>query len=158
MVESENALLESIKKRGEHSYYYAHAPRFESVPEHAIVLEGDGIITGGPPKLIAKQHQPVPVHQIVNIRSYSYSDDGEKVTIYINFDESVNPDMVTCRFDSKELDLTYTFSDYETRKLWLKKLSHTIEPDQCTYKIRKNKIVITLKKTHNASWYKLADN
>ncbi|CAG9317495.1 unnamed protein product [Blepharisma stoltei] len=158
MVESENALRDNIRRKGENSYYYAHAPRPDEVPDHAIVLEGDGIITGGPPKLIARDQQFTPQPHIFNIRNYSWSDENDKVTIYIPFEEDVDPDLVTCKFDTKEVDLTYSFSDTETRKLWLKKLSNTISPTQSSYKVRKNKIVITLKKVGSLSWYKLAEN
>ena len=50
-MEPENALLDSIKQKGDHSYYYAHKPR-DLPPEDAKVLEGVGIVTGGPPQLL----------------------------------------------------------------------------------------------------------
>lgn len=52
MVEPSNALQESISRKGQHSYYYAHAPRDLDEIEQAIVISGDNIVTGGPPKLV----------------------------------------------------------------------------------------------------------
>ncbi|CAG9327990.1 unnamed protein product [Blepharisma stoltei] len=162
MVESENALMESIKKKGDKSYYYAHAPRNIDIPEEAKVLEGVGIVTGGPPVLITKDapaeaaRQVTP--QIVNIRNYSWAEDDDKVTLYINFEEEVKAELISCTFNTKEFALTYDFSEAETRKLILKNLTHNIDPSQSNYKIRKSRITVNLKKTEIEKWYKLTES
>ena len=47
----DNALLDSIARKGASSYYYAHAPK-DFTTEGAEHFKGDGKIYGGPPVLI----------------------------------------------------------------------------------------------------------
>lgn len=157
MVESaENALLESIKRKGEHSYYYAHAPRQSDALDSALRMEGSGIIHGGPPKLLVEQELTVPVpHTYVIIRNYSWADEDEDVTIYVNFPENLDSSKVECTFDTKSVELTYCISENETHKLSLKKLNSAIDPASSKYRIRKNRVTITLKKQAGGKWYKL---
>ena len=54
----ENALIASIRERPEMSYYYAHGRKYDC-PEEAKIMEGHGIITGGPPELIHANSAPV---------------------------------------------------------------------------------------------------
>ena len=49
--EANNALLDNIARKGQSSYYYAHAPR-DFTMEGAKHFEGDGKIYGGAPTLI----------------------------------------------------------------------------------------------------------
>lgn len=162
MVESENALIESIKKKGDKSYYYAHAPRNCDIPEEAKILEGVGIVTGGPPRLIASKQQTElqirVVPQTVNIRNYSWTEDDDRVSIYIEFGEDVISEQVDCTFDKKELVLTYNFNEIEIRKLILKNLRKEIVPEESRYRIRKNKITVHLKKAEVDKWYSLVSN
>ena len=48
----ENALQANIKRKGQYSYYYAHAKRETEEEKEGIKLEGPGIVTGGPPVLL----------------------------------------------------------------------------------------------------------
>lgn len=156
MVEAENALLDSIKRKGEHSYYYAHAPRQSDTLESAIRLEGSGIIYGGPPQLLGEQQATAPVqHTYVNIRNYSWADEDDEVTIYVNFAENVDSAKIACSFDSKSVELTYQISENETHRLSLKKLNSAIDPASSKYRVRKNRVTITLKKVDGGKWYKL---
>ncbi|KAL8429513.1 hypothetical protein ACSSS7_006557 [Eimeria intestinalis] len=49
---TDSALRSSIAKYGSNSYYYAHAP-LPAASEVAKKIEGPGIVTGGPPALLA---------------------------------------------------------------------------------------------------------
>ena len=155
MVESENALIENIKKKGENSYYYAHAPRNIENLEEAKVFEGEGLVTGGPPKLIKRHDSTNDFVPISNIKNYSWADSDDKVTIYVPFENNIEENQVACEIDINGLDMRYVISDIEIKRLILKRLYKAIDPANSSYKIRKNKVVITLKKEINGSWYKL---
>ena len=155
MEASDNALLENIKRRGENSYYYAHAPRAQENLEEAKVIEGHGIVAGGPPKLIMRHDSYAEINTTSNIRNYSWADHDSKVSVYVEFEEPVEANNVNCSFESNSLELTYTMSTGEIKRLLLKKLSKKIDPEGCSFKTRKNKVIIHLKKESDGSWYKL---
>jgi CS domain len=155
MVESQNALQESIKTRGDKSYYYAHAPRNVDDPSLAKVLEGEGIVTGGDPKLLVKDvPRQEPVRRVTNIKNYAWHDDDDKVVISVPFDDT--QDKIKISFGTDDLELIYEVSELETRKLIIKSLNKNIVPDSCSYKIRKGKLNITLvKEDTDQTWYQL---
>jgi hypothetical protein len=47
-----SALQANIKKKGQYSYYYAHAKREGEEVKEGIKVEGPGIVTGGTPVLL----------------------------------------------------------------------------------------------------------
>ena len=155
MVESENALQESIKRKGDKSYYYAHAPRPVEDPTLATILEGEGIVTGGDPKLLVKDHpKPEEVKQIVNIRNYAWHDDDNKVVISIPYEDT--EDKVRVTFTKDSLEIIHEASENEVRKLYIKPLSNTILAENSTYRIRRNKLHIHLAKEDvDKTWYGL---
>jgi hypothetical protein len=96
----ENALQANIKAKGDQSYYYAHARKYEE-DESAIKLEGDGIITGGPPVLIHRSDSSVFAGmRSEKITRYSWFDDGPKVKLILEFDFEVLGDMIKIDFDT----------------------------------------------------------
>ena len=155
MEASDNALLGNIKKKGENSYYYAHAPRQLENLEEAKVVEGEGIVTGGPPKLIMRHDSKAELTAVSNIRNYSWADHDTKVTVYVEFEENVEENKVSCSFESKKLELAYVLNNTETKRLILSRLSKNIDPEASTFRVRKNKIIIHLKKASEGSWSKL---
>jgi len=156
MVESENALQESIKRRGDKSYYYAHAPRNNEDASIAKILEGEGIVTGGDPKLLQAAEVSVPskLKQVVNIRNYTWTDEDDKIEISTPFEDS--EDKLEIQFTKDGLQLTHTVSEDETRKLLIKNLFKPIVPEGCSKRIRRNKVFITLQKEDpDTTWYQL---
>ena len=86
MVESENALEASIRNKPSMSYYYAHSRKYDC-PEEAKVMEGHGIITGGPPVLIETNAEIArPAARTEKISRYTWFDDNNKVKVIIEFD------------------------------------------------------------------------
>lgn len=156
MVEASNALLSSINRSGENSYYYAHAPRQIDNLENAIVIEGEGIVTGGIPRLIHSNSAPQLEIKIHNIRNYSWADEDDEVTIYITLNEQVNPDRVECHFDTRALEVSYNKSEIEIHKLRIPKLNEAINVEQSKFRVRRNRITVVLKKSTSAAWSKLA--
>lgn len=156
MVEPENALLHNIYAKGESSYYYAHAPRKIDSVEGAIVLEGEGIVTGGPPKLLARQDSKSTDPVLVNIRNYSWLDDGAKVVVYIPLIRQVTAECVTVNFNPQAFDLSIAYDDELIHSLSLRKLMHPINVEESTWQIRTNKLVLKLgKKDDLTKWHAL---
>lgn len=156
MVESENALQESIKRKGDKSYYYAHAPRNVDDPTIATILEGEGIVSGGNPKLLIKDYvkPQEEVKQITNIRNYAWHDDDNKVVISIPYEDSEENVNVTITKDG--LEVIHQVSQSEVRKLSIKPLNNPIVPEKSTYRIRRNKLHIHLEKEDTEkTWYGL---
>jgi hypothetical protein len=156
MVEPENALLHNISAKGEASYYYAHAPRKVDNIEGAIVLGGEGIVTGGPPQLLARQDSKTLVPVTVQIRNYSWTDDGALVTIYIPLVKEIVADAVSIEFSAQALQLNIVYDDELSHSLSLRKLAHPVNQAECTWRVRTNKLVLKLKKTDDLTkWYSL---
>jgi predicted dehydrogenase len=157
MVEPSNALLDSIYRKGEHSYYYAHAPKQTEDLNSAHRVQGEGIIHGGPPQLIQVQEvTPAPQPRVVNIRNFSWADEDDECSVYITFPSDILQDAVSFKSDLKSFEFSYRLSELETHKL-IKKLSKTIDPDRSKLRLRKNKATITLYKSEPGKWDKLEE-
>lgn len=155
MVESENALQESIKRRGDKSYYYAHAPRNTDDPSIAKILEGEGIVTGGDPKLlVSDQTKVLKPKQVVNIRNYAWTDEDDKIEISTPYEDT--EDKLEVQFTKEGFELVYYASEEETRKLIMKNLFKNIVPESCSKRLRRNKVVLSLvKEDPDTTWYQL---
>ncbi|CAL1140949.1 unnamed protein product [Cladocopium goreaui] len=102
-----SALRENIQKKGENAYYYAHNRKFE-VPPDAKVISGPGLVTGGPPVKLDIEANGSPAEKRVEaIRSFSWTDDGGKVKIYLQLPEGTLQDasQVTCDFQDRSFHL-----------------------------------------------------
>ncbi|OMJ80331.1 hypothetical protein SteCoe_19429 [Stentor coeruleus] len=156
--EAANALQESIKRKGDKSYYYAHAPRNVDDPTLATIIEGEGIVTGGDPKLLVKDLPKMePVKQVINIRNYHWHDDDDKIRVSTPFEDT--EDKVTVKFEKEGFELIHEASPTETRKLIIKSLNKPINPEASSYRIRNRKVVIILMKEDvDSTWYNLTKN
>jgi hypothetical protein len=108
--------------------------------------------------LIKRHDSTTDIALASNIRNYSYSDSDDKITIYVPCEEEVEQNQVNCDFETKRLTMTYTKSESDVRRLVLRKLYKEIDPEASTFRVRNQKIVISLKKKVSGSWYKLVDN
>ena len=86
----DSALIKSIKDKGHHSYYYAHAPKNFST-DGAEVFKGDGLIYGGEPvKLGEREKKEVTIDKskaAKKIAKYLWNDEEAKVKIYIETEQ-----------------------------------------------------------------------
>ena len=87
-----SALKESIKKKGQNSYYYAHnydGQNFDN--ENAKKFYGDGLIYGGEPTLVEKRDETAKPKEsttvLKKIAKYSWTDENAKIKIYIELDQ-----------------------------------------------------------------------
>lgn len=158
-MEAENALRANIKQKGENSYYYAHQPRAQMDPVDAIVLEGDGIITGGDPRLVQVQERTTHTVNVVPIRNYSWADETSTVLVIITFlnGGALTSDQVDCRFDTKRVSLSVRVNELEEHKLILRRLCHSIVPDQCKFRVKNNRVTLVLKKETEMKWFSLVE-
>ena len=158
--DSESKLENSINSYGSNSYYYAHSKSKEFfVPEHATVVSGPGIITGGTPVKIATG-EPVLVSGRVRrkIEKYSWCDEGDKVRIYVD-DSNVIPhilesdERVTCEFADRSVCLDVEGTEKAFLSLEIPELCEEIDPALSSFKVSLGKrISITLKKKGSSKW------
>jgi len=143
-----SALKESLKKKGENSYYYAHG----STP-----VSTDSSSSGhrAPIKRVTSPSSIAAAGAAVKeISEYSFLDDGTKVKVYIQM-EGVNEDNVQLVWTRTSLRLEVKSSN-GAHCLQVGTLNGFIEG--CTIKVKPSKLILTLKKCtgSNAEWPKLA--
>mmetsp|Transcript_27111 Transcript_27111/g.73577 ORF Transcript_27111/g.73577 Transcript_27111/m.73577 type:complete len:197 (-) Transcript_27111:166-756(-) len=94
---SANKVAESIEKKGEHSYYFAHSKKMDDLSQ-ATFIEGDGsrqlACVGGMKKV---ETEEINTGAKVSWREdYAWGDEGGKVKVYVEFPEGSlgHPDVV----------------------------------------------------------------
>jgi hypothetical protein len=156
-----SALQANIDRKGENAYYHAHTRHYE-VPEHAKVISGPGLITGGQPVLLeAGLAADSPEEErVVWLKDYSWSDSTGKVKVYVPVPEGLLPvdstdGMVEANFAPHQLDLTINCKP--RRRLKIEKLNAEVNPDSCITRVEahKNRIVLQLAKKRETAWYNL---
>lgn len=162
MVRSDSKLRNSIETYGSNSYYYAHSKSKDFViPDGAKVVEGPGIITGGTPVKLDVPAEAQPALVCRRIEKYAWSDDGDKVRIYVDDPNilpliSDSPENVSCSFDSQSVCLEVKQSSSVWFKLIVEELSEEIHAIESSFKVSLAKrVTITLKKKEDKKWYSL---
>jgi hypothetical protein len=157
-----SALEHNIKSKGELSYYYAHGRKFENKEEtQGKVIEGPGIITGGPPVLLAKTVTTVEViKEPKKFTKYIFYDDDKFVQIKIDLPEehksNVTDDCIDLKLGERSLDLRVDMPDSDPYFYSIKKLFMKIVPEESKSRIVKGKVSISLKKQNeDKEWEKL---
>eukprot|EP00747_Dinoflagellata_sp_TGD_P166550 gnl/TRDRNA2_/TRDRNA2_189493_c0_seq1.p1 gnl/TRDRNA2_/TRDRNA2_189493_c0~~gnl/TRDRNA2_/TRDRNA2_189493_c0_seq1.p1 ORF type:complete len:193 (+),score=38.22 gnl/TRDRNA2_/TRDRNA2_189493_c0_seq1:74-580(+) len=158
----QSALRENIATKGDNAYYYAHNRKFE-VPADAKVVTGPGLITGGPPELLASDGaklDPSVEERTVTIKDYSWADSGAKVKVYVELPEGVLPaegadEIVSVDFEAKSLILS--IRSEPRQRLEIKDLNAEIEPENCSRRVepQKKRVVLVLSKKRDQKWYDL---
>lgn len=158
-----SALEHNIKTKRENSYYYAHAYKFDAktAAEQGKVIAGPGIITGGDPVLLGKSIKPVEIiKETKKFTKYIFYDDERNVVIKIDLPDEckeVNEDCLEVNFGERSLDLRLNVPNADPYLYTVKKLFQKINTEQCSTRIVKGKIVITLrKKNEDEEWSKLS--
>ena len=155
-MEAQNALLANIKQKGPHSYYYAHQPRTPTDPAEARVLEGEGIVNGGIPKLAEVREVQALKPVVMPIRNYSWADETDKVTVIIPFTAgTLTAEQVEHSFEAKKVEVSLHPRDLEEYRLTLSNLSHSILPEESRIRVKANRVTLTLKKEIESKWFEL---
>lgn len=185
--QEKSALHKNIAEKGAHAYYHAHTRKYE-IPADAKIITGPGLVAGGPPQRLsgpdgAVVEAPSVVEQsavlaaepddkaasspkdiaqdAIPLKEYSWSDEGDKVKIYVvceGLPAGATESLVSTSFEAKSLKL-----DVETepcRRFKIAKLSREIVPEECKVRLNaaKGKITMTLKKKRGGVWSHLAEN
>eukprot|EP00744_Colponema_vietnamica_P013488 GILI01018894.1.p2 GENE.GILI01018894.1~~GILI01018894.1.p2 ORF type:complete len:168 (+),score=50.82 GILI01018894.1:84-587(+) len=155
-----SALRSSIDEFGTNSYYYAHNFKFEK-PDHAVVIEGPGLVTGGAPVLLSvAPSESVAEKPCKAITSYAWADEDEKVRIYINLTEEgdltqLPASAFTLDYSSQSFDIRVAGASRDYR-FKVDRLCEEIDPSGCSHRVKSDKVVVTLKKQMKISWKDLA--
>lgn len=157
-----SALQSNVDQKGENAYYYAHTRKFE-VPEHAKVISGPGLITGGQPVLIEAGAMAVDAsaeERTVWMKDYSWADSKGKVKVYIPVPEGLLPaegaeELVEAEYAATQVDLT--IKSKPRQRLRIEKLNAEIKVDACSTRVevQKNRVVLQLAKKRETTWYNL---
>mmetsp|Transcript_67096 Transcript_67096/g.218437 ORF Transcript_67096/g.218437 Transcript_67096/m.218437 type:complete len:283 (+) Transcript_67096:75-923(+) len=155
-----SALQENVDRKGDNAYYFAHNREFE-VPEHAKVITGPGLITGGAPVLIeAGATLGTEADRTVWLKDYSWSDSTGKVKVYVPLPEGLLPadnadGIVEANFTVNQVDLTINCKPRHGLKI--EKLNGELKVESCTCRVEahKNRIVLQLAKKRETTWYNL---
>lgn len=149
-------MRQNQQTKGQNSYYYAHTRSFE-VPKDAKVVEGPGLITGGPPVLLETKAPASKGPVVVPIRNYTWNEDDLLMKVAFDGDgaELANEENTTCDFKADTLTVVVRLS--ETKELRLNVLlKKTVDPEKCKVRFSKGKGVrLTLAKTEKGKWYDL---
>ena len=153
---AKSALQENIERKGKNAYYFAHAhkatgPKWDGKPE---------------PKLLSRETSHVGQHKSSstfdyhksNITSYAFLDDGMKVKLYITMEgvgEKCSDEDVSLDYTETSLCLMVQNFKEEPQCLSFGKL--TAEITQASFRIKPDKIILTLKKAQEGEWHTIND-
>mmetsp|Transcript_33889 Transcript_33889/g.91738 ORF Transcript_33889/g.91738 Transcript_33889/m.91738 type:complete len:286 (-) Transcript_33889:39-896(-) len=157
-----SALQSNVDQKGENAYYYAHTRKFE-VPEHAKVISGPGLITGGQPVLIEAGAMAVDVaaeERTVWMKDYSWADSKGRVKVYVPVPEGLLPaegaeELVEAEYAATQVDVT--IKSKPRQRLRIEKLNAEIKVDACSTRVEvsKSRVVLQLAKKRETTWYNL---
>ena len=161
---TKSALKESIKKKGQNSYYYAHNYEGQNFnDQNAKTFYGDGLIYGGEPTLIEKRDEPKvekkPEIITKKIAKYSWLDEDAKVKVYIELDQfptQITKAMCDVKFEEFSAEIKIVDENGTNHILNLAKLYDKIEPEKSSWRFSEGKRVsVTFKKWLETKWHHL---
>eukprot|EP00670_Eutreptiella_braarudii_P007336 CAMPEP_0174287270 /NCGR_PEP_ID=MMETSP0809-20121228/15136_1 /TAXON_ID=73025 ORGANISM="Eutreptiella gymnastica-like, Strain CCMP1594" /NCGR_SAMPLE_ID=MMETSP0809 /ASSEMBLY_ACC=CAM_ASM_000658 /LENGTH=158 /DNA_ID=CAMNT_0015383739 /DNA_START=89 /DNA_END=565 /DNA_ORIENTATION=- len=140
-------VLNKDKKFGANSYHYWH--------NHGKDRAASGDVAP-PPKheLVATETRMVD-KRVENIAKYAFSDGKKKVQVYVDWPGvGANAHKVKVNFEKQQFDLRIEEENVDYR-LFVPNLRNEIIPEQSTFKVKENQIVINCQKLEEISWYEL---
>ncbi|KAL8426669.1 hypothetical protein Efla_005926 [Eimeria flavescens] len=180
MQRTDSALRSSIAKYGSNSYYYAHAP-LPAASEVAKKIEGPGIVTGGPPALLASSAaepertlsaKEAAVEAVggrkvsggITLKKYTWCDSNKTVKLYVHL-EAIRPgeecdgpllrDQVAVEFGSDRVAIAIERAS-GLYLLAILRTYGTILPKDCSFSVTEKKVSVTLRKEEETlTWYNL---
>jgi hypothetical protein len=114
-------------------------------------------------------HKPIsrdsytPQERVVLIKKFQFLDEKECVKVYLPLDnlDRISQDDISAVFESESVCVTIRGAEDAALQFKIAKLHHKIDPEECTAKILKSKILLKLKKARSESndeypiWYQL---
>eukprot|EP01016_Furgasonia_blochmanni_P036922 TRINITY_DN4289_c0_g1_i7.p1 TRINITY_DN4289_c0_g1~~TRINITY_DN4289_c0_g1_i7.p1 ORF type:complete len:235 (+),score=31.51 TRINITY_DN4289_c0_g1_i7:61-765(+) len=154
-----NPIKESLVNHGRSSYYHAQ-PR--TTDKDLELLNNQPLVaTGEAPKLLKVAEESGRAPRTVEISKYEYCDDKECMKVIIdaaNYADwaTLTPENIDVVWGKKSFRLTVSIANsIDKWALELPDLRGEIIPEKCTWKIRKNKIWLTLWKEKIGDWWTL---
>jgi len=149
-----SALEENIMNKGKNAYYYAHAGN--------LGKGADKKNLGGAPRLLtrteSKKDDSVKSRRKNNITDYSWADADKKVSIYITSLEnlgSIDPDNIKLETSKSGMKLCLLDLEGEDYILEIPNLNGEIRKGKTKLIKEKNKLIVSLFKSEEFSWYDL---
>jgi len=144
-TEAENALRENIQRKGKNAYYYAHAHRVDAP-------KWDGQEA---PRLLEKKPSTSEAPALKAVKKYAWLDEKAKVKIYVPLEDigEVEADTVSIENTQDSVTLQITTSSSLVHQLQISKLYDNI--DDATFRVKPDKIIVTLKKASEFTWHDL---
>ena len=140
-----NALRENIETKGKNSYYYAHgtersAPAWDGKEE---------------PRLLNVESVTPPKPKPLEVPAYLWADGKRTVKVYIETEflgAPISEENIQLSHQPNSFSVLITANDKQYQ-LMVPDLSHEIEG--VSFVVKPDKIVVSLQKTDETSWYKL---
>jgi hypothetical protein len=154
-----SALADNIARKGSNAYYFAHAhkangPKWDGKAEPKLLKKHS--IDGSPQSLIKA---PSFLYHKSNITSYAFLDEDKAVKLYINMEEvgeKCTEEDVILDWDRSSLSLVVKNFKETDQCLSFGKLTGTIT--DAKYKLKKDKIILTLQKEkEGVEWHTIND-
>ena len=160
--DNKSALQDNIERKGKNAYYFAHAhkangPKWDGKAEPKLLHKFSSSSSVNTPENDFQHLQLKPSkltsssfdYNKSNITSYAFIDEPKKVKIYVNLkgvkSKCQNEEDVELNFTESSLALSVKNYSDQMQSLCFRKLYGTIE--SATYRIKEDKIILTLIKT-----------
>lgn len=132
-----SALHGSIQGKKDLSYYYAHAPRDTKEAPAAMPVHTP----------IAKQTY-TPGERVSQIKTFQFLDDNEFAKVYLPLEDlsKITVDNVESSFQPTMFTITIRGLQPTPLQFTVSKLHKEINPEECSVKVMKTKVLIKLKK------------
>eukprot|EP00934_Nitzschia_sp_Nitz4_P002224 Nitzschia sp. Nitz4//scaffold54_size114964//101688//102230//NITZ4_003870-RA/size114964-processed-gene-0.194-mRNA-1//-1//CDS//3329554408//2224//frame0 len=156
-----SALQDNIESKGKNAYYFAHAhkangPKWDGKPEPKLLNTS---VSSGDDDTEAKKAVSSFEYHKSNITSYAFSDETKSVKLYITLEdigEKCTPADVSLDFTPRSFCLVVNnYVEGEEKCLSFGRLTAAIKDAQ--FKIKKDKIILTLKKEEESEWHSIND-
>ena len=155
--QKQSALRENIERKGKNAYYFAHSntptgPEWDGKPNPKLLgksASSDDIVP---------RTKPTFEYHKSNITSYAFSDEGKSVKLYLSMDdvgEKCNEEDIT--LDWTESSFCLVLKNYKTEEQCLSFGRLTAKISGATYKLKQDKIILTLKKEKEGIWHTIND-
>ncbi|KAG7351399.1 hypothetical protein IV203_010759 [Nitzschia inconspicua] len=158
-----SALQDNIARKGKNAYYFAHAhkangPQWDGKAEPRLLKKHSSGLDGGEPAGTMKKAPSFLYHKS-NITSYAFLNEDKVVKLFLTMEEvgeKCSPDDITLDWDEQSFSLMVKNYKEEDQCLSFGKLSGKIV--DASFKIKPNKIILTLKKEkEGVEWFTIND-
>jgi len=150
-----SALQDNIERKGKNAYYFAHShkangPQWDGKEEPKLLSRGSSIEADAPATTFDYKKS--------NITTYAFLDDGMKVKLYIDMEgvgEKCTETDVT--LESTPTSFVLTVRNYQDVDQCLCFGRLTAEITDASYRLKTNRIILTLVKKEEGEWHTVND-